>query len=354
MKKKKRIKSLSLQKVLVGLLIALLLCAFEWVFEKKSSIQHPHENDKPAELYANQTRDDLRQVFLQGINESNQCITLIIYTLSDPVIIKALKGKAENGINVQVICDAKASPKISQKLGPKVKIHKHISKGLMHQKILVVDKYKTWIGSANMTSESLRMHGNLITVFNSPEMASVITEKAEKTLFPKDLTFLENHHEFFIGGQRVELCFFPEDSYGVDRLTQLIRSAQKTIRIAMFTWTRTDLAQEVTDANQRGVKAEVVVDYHSGKGASSKIVQFLLQKNIPVCLSQGNGLLHHKFMYIDNKILVNGSANWTKAAFTKNEDCYIILHDLTEQQKEFLERLWKVIVLESEGQTLKK
>ncbi len=115
----------------------------------------------------------------------------------------------------------------------------------------------------------------------------------------------------------------------------------------MFTFTRQDFAQAIIQAAKRGVKTEVVIDHQSAKGASAKVVALLQKAGVSVSLSQGSALLHHKFLYIDGKVLENGSANWTKAAFTQNDDCFLILHELNDSQKQQMEKLWKVIKAES-------
>ncbi len=76
----------------------------------------------------------------------------------------------------------------------------------------------------------------------------------------------------------------------------------------------------------------------------------MLEKGgIPVHLSTGQGLLHYKFAYIDEKILINGSANWTAAAFKDNDDFFLVIHPLTDkqtltdQQKNKMSELWKNI-----------
>ncbi len=51
---------------------------------------------------------------------------------------------------------------------------------------------------------------------------------------------------------------------------------------------------------------------------------------------------------VDKEILVNGSANWTSAAFSKNDDCFVILHDLNDAQKNVIEELWKLARREAE------
>jgi cardiolipin synthase len=111
----------------------------------------------------------------------------------------------------------------------------------------------------------------------------------------------------------------------------------------MFTWTRTDFTQELIAAAKRGVKVEAVIDHKTSKGASAKIVQMLEKGGIPVTVSTGQGLLHHKFAYIDEAILVNGSANWTLDAFKKNDDYFVIVYPLTTDQQLKMNKLWQAI-----------
>lgn len=345
MKKRKRQKK-SLFQSLFALAFSFVIYLL-WQAMEVRTVSHQPESGKPAELYSNQTRNDLRGMFLAGIRDAKQSVLLIIYALTDSSLQQALKEKAQQGVDVHVICDPKACPNIVRRLGPKVRVHKHFSSGLMHQKILVVDKSKTWIGSANMTGESLRAHGNLVTAFHSPAMAGTIAQQAT-CLVEQEKGSQMPCQQFSIGDQKVELWFLPDNPYAVDRILDLIRSAQKTIQVAMFTFTRLDFAQALIEAKRRGIQTRVAVDYHSGQGASSSVVNTLKANGIDVRLSPSNTLLHHKFLYVDHKLLVNGSANWTKAAFTKNNDCFIILHDLTPAQRNEMDALWQVI--EMEGQ----
>ncbi|MFQ5728882.1 MAG: phosphatidylserine/phosphatidylglycerophosphate/cardiolipin synthase family protein [Waddliaceae bacterium] len=300
----------------------------------------------PAELYSTQTRDDLKLTFSQAINEAENSVLLIIYSLKDSKIIQALKKKSEERINVEVICDTEASRGVARKLGSKVKTSLCKGKGLMHQKILVIDNKKVWIGSANMTPTSLRWHNNLVTGLQSPKLAANIKEKAH-IMIEEGRVRPVTTEDFNVGDQKAEMWFLPDNPTGAYRIRQLFRTAQKTIRIAMFTWTRLDFADDIVKAQKRGLDIQVAIDAQSGGGVSAKVVERLQNGGVPVRLSKGGPLLHYKFMVIDDRILVNGSANWTKAAFTQNDDCFIILYDLTEDQQQFLDNLWSVIREES-------
>lgn len=329
------------KRYLISALIALILGGAFWIQHTVTEVRLP-QTGEPAEIYSNQGQDDLTHIFTNAIQEAKESILLVIYAITDKQIIASLRHKSEEGIKVLVICDAKTSPNIEAKLGPKVETIRRFSLGLMHQKILVIDNKQTWISTANMTSESLRMHGNLITAFESEPLAQHVTAKAN-TLKAEGQGPSFPHQAFNVGGQLVELWFLPDDRGAISHLKDLIQTAKKSIRVAMFTWTRRDLAEAIIAAAKRGVKTEVVIDYYSGKGASERIVNLLKRNGVSVSLSTGGPLLHYKFLYIDSATLINGSANWTKAAFTQNDDCFIIVDNLNEKQKEYMETLWMTI-----------
>lgn len=330
-----------LSKYLVSVVIGLFLAGALWIQDNVKETRFP-ASEKPVELYANQTEDNLTKTFTSAIGSAKKSVLLTVYSLTDPQIIASLRTKSQQGVDVRVICDAKASPYIDSKLGPHIHTTRRFGPGLMHQKILVIDGSQSWIGSANMTTESLRMHGNLVAGIDHPAFASTLTSKANTMTIEGETTPFP-YQTFLMGGQKVELWFLPDNKNAIHRLKDLIRSAQKTIRIAMFTWTRHDLAQEVINATRRGVKTEVVIDHYSGKGASAKVVKLLSKNGINIRLSSGGPLLHHKFLYIDGNLLVNGSANWTRAAFKQNDDCFLVIHNLTPRQTQQMDTLWSTI-----------
>lgn len=346
-KSRRKVKAfpLSLKKVALTAIVTALVVFTSWVTESVSSRPSLPDSSQPIALYANQARQDLQQTYCSAIYAAKESVLLIIYSLNDANVIHALKEKSKQGIPVTVICDPKASRRVEQKVGPLVATYKRFTDGLMHQKILVIDGKQVWVGSANMTTESLRNHGNLVMGFDSPTLAAVIDRKA--TAMKEDIAITIPNQDVVLGEQKAEFWFLPDDPQAVKRVKQMLQSAQKSLKIAMFTWTRFDLAQEVINAAKRGVAVEVVIDKQSGNGASAKVVQMLKKGGIPVRLSTGSALLHHKLAWIDDNTLINGSANWTKAAFTQNDDCFIILHNLNDQQKQCLNSMWDVVINES-------
>lgn len=303
-----------------------------------SKVELPHRGEV-AKLYANQCEDDLRRIYLAAINQAKESIVLIIYSLTDEYIIDALKKKADLGIPVSVVHDAKTKQYGFKRLGNKISRYTKEGSGLMHQKILIIDKTRVYLGSANLTSSSLRVHDNLILGCYSKTLAKAILGR-----HPYINGDIESHrHDCTIGGQRIEFWSFPEEGHeGLEYLIQCINGAARSIKIAMFTWTHPLLTDACIEAKKRGVDVEVVMDHNQGMGVGKKCTEKLIKEHVPLFFSKSE-LCHHKMAIIDDSLLILGSANWTQAAFTRNDDCFVLLHKLTKEQSKKLSTLWRVI-----------
>jgi cardiolipin synthase len=318
------------------LFISSALCC-HYIAKSYRTIHLPRAKD-PLELYSNQLHNDLRLHTLACIQRAQTSIDLIIYSIRDQSLITALREKAENGIHVRIICDPKGSKGVARLLGPDVYVRYEKSHGLMHQKILIIDKTDLWIGSANFTSESLRCHGNLMMAFHNPQLARALIAQTQVPFMKA-----EERIDGEVNGQSLSFYNLPDEGEALKALLSSIEEAKVSIKIAMFTWTHQKIAEAVITAYERGVNVEVIMDRHSARGASKKIKDKLLAAGVIVRAHTGNGLLHYKMCIIDERILYNGSCNWTEGAFTKNSDCFIVIHDLLPKQKRQLRKLWRVL-----------
>lgn len=259
-----------------------------------------------------------------------------MYSLTDPDLLKLLIHKSQEGLEVSIFYDKSASSNLSKKLPPTIHTYPIQTSGLMHRKILIVDETLVFIGSANWTPTSLKMHDNLVLGLFHQELAAHLSKSKAPSF------------AFELEGQHAELWLLPDvEDKALNRLINLLDTAQKTIRIAMFTFTHPKLTEALIQAKKREVSVTVVIDRYTGQGSSEKALERLKQADVEVQLNIGTQLLHHKWAYIDEKILVQGSANWTLAAFSKNEDCFMILQDLSTKQRKFLNELWHIIYQDS-------
>lgn len=336
---KKRI--LPRKPVLLSCGVSILMLLYAWLSQAFNTFQLP-DGEHPVFLYSTELQNDLGVVMSEAIDKAQSSVTLVIYNLTDRNIIRSLREKADSGALVKVICDAKNSNGIEKQLGSNVKMLRRYLNDLMHIKMLIIDEKQTWFGSANMTSQSLRHYGNLMMAIESEALAEMASAKA-RSFTANGRMHQIFHRTFPLGQQSAELWFLPDDPMAISRIKGLIRSAKKCIHIAMFTWTRRDLAGEVIAAKNRGVSVEVVLDHTQAMGAGKQITQMLLENGVHVKLGEASTLLHHKFMVVDYRAFVNGSANWTLAAFDRNDDCFVVLEPLLESQKQFMEETWAII-----------
>lgn len=329
------IASLGRRTAFLFLFLIFLTALFAFLLYKATTPEMPSPST-PVVFYATQSRQDLKLLFCKAIRNAEHSLYASFYGITDRDIISLLSKKCASGINISIDYDPRASVSlhnffpISAMLSPKK------GKGLMHRKILSIDNAFVFLGSANWTSSSLRHHSNFVIGMHAPRLAQFLSRPNASHL---SLSLSEAQH--------AECHLLPDkEKRAFHHLLSLIQGAKKTIRIAMFTFTHPQIAQALIDAMHRGVKVRIVVDYYSGRGASKKLVEQLSKEGIIVFLSQGQQLLHHKWAIFDNTIFVMGSANWTKAAFSKNEDFLFTLSPLTPPQQKFLNDLWSAIELE--------
>lgn len=255
-----------------------------------------------------------------------------MFGLTEPSILKKLTRKAkEHLVPCHIHYDPTASPRL---YNPAKNFHAYpvLTNGLMHQKILVIDEKMVFLGSANMTKSSLQMHDNLVIGLFSPKIASFLRKKT-----PRKSGYIKT----MVGAQEVELYLLPDPRGGaIQAIKNQIQRADISLKISMFTFTHPALLQAIIDAKKRGVDVKVSIDRNARFGASSKAIEQLVKANIQVFVNRGSALMHHKFLVVDDRNLILGSANWTKAAFYKNHDSFVILHQLTEEQKPVIQAVW--------------
>jgi cardiolipin synthase len=293
----------------------------------------------PICLYSNQAGDDIKLTLKEALNSATDSIYIAIYSLNDRDIIALLRKKAQSGIKVFIVHDPVATQDMYHNLGPNITLIGRRHKGLMHNKLIVIDQKMAYLGSANLTRDSLVLHANLVVGIESEEVAKKIANKiqdlAVRTLKKSPPVFFKTATE------QAELYFLPESgNVALARLQKAIQSATKSLKVAMFTFTLASLADALIAARERGIEVEVVLDADSAKQTSAKILHKLQRAHVAVSTSNRLGLLHHKMLIIDDAILVTGSANWTKAAFYANDENLFFLFDLLPEQKEKLALLW--------------
>lgn len=293
---------------------------------------------------------DLSYNSLQGsayelLNNAKKSILIISFTFSDPEVIRIVNQKASEGVDVQLIIDRNHLP-FSGQLHPSIKIGTRLDgEGHLHHKILVTDHEYIWLGSANFTQSAFTSSKNLTIAFFSPEIGTQLHQEAldiassTPRVNAKPLSCL-------FGDQTLELYLLPHNApedplltetmmneAGRQKLISLVDNAKHHIKISVDVWTYKDASRAVINAMKRGVKIDVVVG-----STADEAVKMLIQDGINV--KQGKNL-HYKFMLVDHEIFLNGSPNWSMNAFSRSDESFIVLYNLTEKQLQSLEGVLK-------------
>lgn len=312
--------------------IALGCAAFIWSGGQHGWVELP-EPGESMRFYSNQTGDDLDRVLKRAIQQAHSKIYMEIFNLSEPSVIKLLNEKATEGVSIHIIVESKYYNKLKRQLNGVIQVSPGTTRGgLMHRKILVIDDQQSWLGSANFTWESLKSDSNLIAGACSQELAHLLVDPSSPS-----------QGQVKIAGQAMEIWNIPEAVAPAEKLLEAIHRAKSHIHIAMFTWTRLDLAQAVVAARMRGVDVSVVMDRRAADGASEGVLGYLRENGIAVRIHSSRQTMHHKFLWVDDSRLFFGSVNWTEGGFRRNRDILVYIPVLTLNQEHFMQELWNSI-----------
>mmetsp|Transcript_14011 Transcript_14011/g.55235 ORF Transcript_14011/g.55235 Transcript_14011/m.55235 type:complete len:183 (-) Transcript_14011:36-584(-) len=144
----------------------------------------------------------------------------------------------------------------------------------------------------------------------------------EETLFFPDEKLPCRHFNSAKGCRR-QNCNFAHGQTSLSRFLGHIKAAQNTMDICVFSITCNDIANEIVAAHQRGVRVRVITDDDQMKSRGSDIAD-LIAKGIPVRNDNSPFHMHHKFVIIDSRVLMNGSFNWTRQAVLNNRENVVV------------------------------
>lgn len=110
-----------------------------------------------------------------------------------------------------------------------------------------------------------------------------------------------------------------QDRGGIDTLlVEAVQRAQRSVDMAVYNLSLEDLADALVEAHRRGVRVRLVLD----DGAVDRNVPDRLRAaGIPIADDgDSDGLMHSKFMVIDEQEVWTGSANFTGASFYRDDN----------------------------------
>jgi phosphatidylserine/phosphatidylglycerophosphate/cardiolipin synthase-like enzyme len=139
-----------------------------------------------------------------------------------------------------------------------------------------------------------------------------------------------------------ETCFSRVERCDV-LLISLINRANRSVYVAVYSFTRDSLATALISAKERGVEVRVVIERERAYEQGSEYPR-LKSAGVDVRLDGNPNLMHHKFMVIDGYIVVTGSYNWSSAAEDRNDENIVVIldRDVAQRFVQEFERVWQM------------
>lgn len=124
---------------------------------------------------------------------------------------------------------------------------------------------------------------------------------------------------------------FSRDASIADTIKRSLGETESSIDAALYNITSERLFRQLLDAAERGVQVRLLTDW--SKYRQNPLTRnLLMDSRINHKLSRGrNGptsKMHHKFLILDQSVVLTGSYNWTLASETQNFENVVLIRDL--------------------------
>jgi hypothetical protein len=132
-----------------------------------------------------------------------------------------------------------------------------------------------------------------------------------------------------------------------------IVSAKNTIKVAVYWFTNHELFDLLYQKQIGGIQCELIIhnDYINNRDSGLPFQKFI-DAGGKFYFSDDDNPMHNKFCIIDNKVLINGSYNWTYYAESKNRENVLIIKNEQEVIQAFEKEFIKLIELVKPIQTI--
>jgi phospholipase D len=129
----------------------------------------------------------------------------------------------------------------------------------------------------------------------------------------------------------VSVCFTPNKRC-LYQIINEINKATKSIYVQAYSFTDKEIAQALANAAKRGLAVSIILDKSNRKGNRSA-KDILIQNQVPVRFDSPPGLQHNKIIILDQSVTITGSYNFSVAAYSRNTENLLIIHDPDLAQK---------------------
>lgn len=301
----------------------------------------------PYALRAKDYKGGPDEILAAAIGQAHLSVDMAAYNLNLWSIRNALIRAHKRGLVVRMVMesDNMDSQEVQQIKDAGIPVIGDQQEGLMHNKFVVIDRAEVWTGSMNFSIGGAYRDDNNLLCIRSAEVAQDYTSEFEemflRQLFGPDILADTPYPKVTIAGTPVEIYFSPDDKVA-KRIIALIQRAQESINFMAYNFTSNDIGNAIIQQAQAGVSVAGVMDENQVTSSQGTEYDTFKQAGLDVRLDGNqNGLMHHKVIIIDQKIVITGSYNFTASAEGTNDENVLIIFSPQAAEK-FMEEFQRM------------
>lgn len=294
-----------------------------------------------------QERSQMVAKIVALLDGAQEKVDIANYTFSVRAIEEAVLRAKQRGVTVRVAMDAgqENGDTVATRLvaaGVELRFVPGTGTpaGLQHAKFMLVDATTLLTGSNNWSSTGTSINEESSIVIESRDGDPILGGFAchFEAIWTKN-------HTGATACSNAEAAFSP-GTKPIKMLEEELRRATKTIDVLMHHLAFDDLVKELAKAAERGVKVRVIVNAADRAEHAGAAWNRLFAAGGQIRFKQTNAelfqLMHHKLVVVDDRVVVNGSGNWSGSAFFKNFENYVRYRDprIARPYRELYDRLW--------------
>jgi phosphatidylserine/phosphatidylglycerophosphate/cardiolipin synthase-like enzyme len=286
---------------------------------------------------------------VEAIDAARLSIDMAAYSISLNSVRNALIRAHQRGVTVRVVMEStnmdNSDPQRMMEAG--ITIIGDNREGLMHDKFIVIDRSEVWMGSMNFTDSGAYDDNNNVFRIRSTKMAENYIKEFEEMfnddMFGPDAVSQTPNPILTIDGTQVDTFFSPDDRV-LNSLAPLLDSAQESIHFLAFSFTSNDLGEIVRAKADAGLTVQGVMDEEQINSNQGTEFDPFRQADLDVLIDGIDGQMHHKVFIIDERIVVLGSYNFSRAAEERNDENLLIVYDeqIAEHFMQEFERVYEL------------
>ena len=269
---------------------------------------------------------------VDSIDAARLSIDVAAYSLSLNSVRNALIRAHDRGATVRVVMESsnmdRSDPQRLIEAG--IPVVGDNRDGLMHDKFIIIDRSEVWLGSMNFTDGGAYEDNNNLMRIRSTKMAENYIKEFEEMfnedMFGPDVAAETPNPTITIDNTRIDVYFSPDDG-ALAGLVPVLQSAQASIYFLAYSFTANQLGEIVRQKAEAELTIAGVMDDQQVRSNQGTEFDPFRQADLDVRIDGIDGLMHHKVLIIDEKIVVLGSYNFSQSAEERNDENLLIIYD---------------------------